>query len=192
MATRQEKINKLKSLKLCITGLTATYDMGLEFSILTNEGAGQCLGEVGSWPINCISIDDNLKSLQDSILKNEDYPHSELLCHEWVKNLFTYSSTPWSEEFLVEDDELLGQFIQEFKGLKLKDACFYAFARLENWHREIKLFDTYSELEDYLIFIWKENTSDYESMDDDSLDYYFGLAEDEEWANIVPMYRKSE
>ena len=81
MATRQEKINKLKSLKLCITGLTATYDMGLEFSILTNEGAGQCLGEVGSWPINCISIDDNLKSLQDSILKNEDYPHSELLCH---------------------------------------------------------------------------------------------------------------
>lgn len=38
MATRQEKINKLKSLKLCITGLTATYDMGLEFSILTQIG----------------------------------------------------------------------------------------------------------------------------------------------------------
>ena len=47
--TREEKLAKLNSIRVVVTDIIATFDMGLEFTTMTSKGVTTQLGEVFEW-----------------------------------------------------------------------------------------------------------------------------------------------
>lgn len=45
--TREEKIAKLSKIRVVVTDIIATYDMGLEFTTMTAKGVTTQMGNIG-------------------------------------------------------------------------------------------------------------------------------------------------
>lgn len=188
--TREEKIKKLNSLKLIVTNLTATYDMGLEFTILTGEGGDVNFGNIGNWPVARYRVTPALRSLHAKIKSGEQLQLKDLNRLAAFRGLFTYYPSPWSPAQKLDEDttkEYIAMIHKEMSEMNLDGKFLYVFSSVEDWNRQLALFDDYSKLEDFIISEWGESVQSYESMDDDQLDYYFDCAEEEGWSNTMPI-----
>lgn len=193
--TREEKIDKLKTIKLCITNLTATYDMGLEFTILTSIGGEVNIGNIGNWPIGIINVTPELISLKRKISQGEKISIKDLENVDQLSYLITYNSTPSDTRRRVDED-LISNVINELTSLlskvELHNKKIYVYSTLESWDCELKLFESYEQLEDFILKQWGGDVVFYEDMDDKQLDYYYKAAEEEDFKNIMPCFSSDD
>lgn len=193
--TRDEQIKKLGSIKLIITNLTATYDMGLEFSILTNLGGDVNLGNISNWPISKIKVTEEMQAVHAKLLNGNKVTFQEVFCIKEFSSILSYHSTPWSEEHSASEQEKYEAFeniCEALKSLTLNNEYIYSFTTLEDWDRQIRFFDTYDSLEDFLIEEWGDAVQPYDEMTSEQLQYYFNCARDENWENTMPIFSSEE
>ncbi len=193
--TRKEKIEKLRQIKLIITNLTATYDMGLEYTIITSKGGDVNLGNIVNWPITEVLVTDEVRSFHKRILEGEKIFLSDIKNVVFFNSILSYHSTPWSEAGYISDEDIeesVSSICYKMKTLDLSEKHIYAFVTLESWNKQIEFFDTYSELESFVIEELGSSIQDYESMSEEEIDYYYNSAEDEGWQNTMPMFKNTE
>lgn len=180
--TIAEKINRLKNIRLIVTNLTMTYDMGLEFTILTTKGAVVNLGNYGYWPAWKLEVSDYLRELHGRISDNQEITIKELEKVELFNHILSsYDSS--SEEQI----EKTGVIVEKLSNLDLDNGYFYAFVALEKWNNEIEFFDSKSDLEDYIISKFADSVNPYEEMDEESVEFFYNVAEDENWKDSIPF-----
>lgn len=95
--TISEKINRLKQIRLIITNLTMTYDMGMEFTILTPRGADVNIGNYGDWPAWMLEVTDYLRELHKRISNNSEITIKDLEKVEIFNHILS-SYDPSSED----------------------------------------------------------------------------------------------
>lgn len=181
--TREEKITKLKSIKQCIIKIVATYDIGLEVDFMNAIGAQQSIGNLGQWPCMKLNVSDELRALQQRLNAGEVLTDEELLAEKSCAELCKYHS------FYLGDSELKGEVLDtclqqirtNLPTIDLAGQYFYAYAMVENWNTQIELFPTFEQLCDYFLSKWGADVDDYDSMDDESLDWWWDVAEETKW-----------
>lgn len=180
--TISEKINRLKHIRLIITGLTMTYDMGIEFTILTHRGADVNFGNYGDWPAWMLEVTDYLRELHERISENSEISIKDLEKVELFNHILS-SYDPSSED----QSDKVEVIIKKLSNLNLDNRHFYAFVALEYWHNEIEFFDSKSDLEDFIISKFADFVYPYEDMDEESVDFYYNAAENENWKDSIPF-----
>ena len=68
--TMEDKKTKLLKVKICVVGITYTYDIGLFFSVITKDGVYFEEGyNLSMWPCIKLSINDEVRDLKKRIIK---------------------------------------------------------------------------------------------------------------------------
>lgn len=180
--TIEEKIVRLKNIHLIITNLTMTYDMGLEFTILTGKGADVNFSNYGNWPVWKIEITDYLRELRKRIPCNSEISIKEL---ERVE-LFNYilSSDDSSIEKQIDKKE---KIVEEFSKLNLDNDHLHTFVALEDWNNEIVFFDSLSDQEHFILSKFGDSVNPYDKMDEEGVEFFYNVAENDNWKDSIPF-----
>ena len=100
---RDKMLEKLHSIKAISTNIVATYDMGLQFDVMTGEGVTTNIGNVGSWPYLKIPITEGIKAIKERVVNGEDMVSNDILKEEIFKELLTYCNMCTGDARMVED-----------------------------------------------------------------------------------------
>lgn len=104
--TRDDYLKKLSSIdKAIVCGLTLTYDMGFEFTVLTSEGSYTDLGNFACWPCSEHKVTDALRDIQKRLQVGDNISDEDLLENEFFEDVCTYYN-PIEGTWLVEGDKL--------------------------------------------------------------------------------------
>ena len=180
---RQEQLERLHAIKLCVANLTVTYDMGLEFTTMTSKGISTQMGNIGQWPCFEVHVDDKLSSIINTLRNGDDVENEEFLSTSFGKAMTTYSNYI-ENEYSFDDEksnEIADILKEKLSQLKYIGDRFYVYASTEDWNMTFGVFATESELEDFFISIWGTNDEIYDAMDDDEVAEWSDVAEENEW-----------
>lgn len=188
---RNEIILKLKSLRFLITDLTLTYDMGMQFTILTSDGASENIGNYSDWPVSKYKVSDKIRHLLSKIGKREKVGIKDIcdagICLDLISEIRNdIDLEPYKKGSKIKSISFA--IINGLKEISLDADSFYTYIINDNWDTQIKIFCDYESIED---FMCKELGGDiclYEDMTDDELQYYYNCAADENWQNLMPYY----
>lgn len=181
--TREEKEAKLNSIHIVVTDIIATCDMGLEFTTMTAKGVTTQMGNVFQWP--CFVFNNEEKQMQqvvEALRTGKDITNDEILKSLLGETLTTVSD-PYNGEFQISDDDLVSEILQmirdNLKGIQELGSRFYVYASIESWNLQIEFFTTEENLANFFAEVFGTAEVSYESMSDEELDYYYELAEEE-------------
>lgn len=181
--TREEKIAKLKTIRVVVTDIVATYDMGLEFTTMTSQGVTTQMGNVGQWPCYVINNEhDQMRQLMEDVRNGKETSDDEILQSLLGQILTTYNDL-YNGSVRITDNELVSEILAKVREKlnELKDIGdrLYVYATLESWNLQIEFFTTEEKLADFFVENWGTAEESYESMADEEINEYYVLAEDE-------------
>lgn len=186
--TREEKKAKLNSIHIVVTDIIATCDMGLEFTTMTAKGVTTQMGNVFQWP--CFVFNNEEKQMQqvvEALRTGKDITNDEILKSLLGETLTTVCD-PYNGEFQISDDDLVSEIHQmirdNLKGIPELGSRFYVYASLESWNLQIEFFTTEENLANFFAEVFGTAEVSYESMSDEELDYYYELAEEENFYSL--------
>lgn len=186
--TREEKKAKLNSIHIVVTDIIATCDMGLEFTTMTAKGVTTQMGNVFQWP--CYVFNNEEKQMQqvvEALRTGKDITNDEILKSLLGETLTTVCD-PYNGEFQISDDDLVSEILQmirdNLKGIQELGSRFYVYASLESWNLQIEFFTTEENLANFFAEVFGTAEVSYESMSDEELDYYYELAEEENFYSL--------
>lgn len=186
--TREEKKAKLNSIHIVVTDIIATCDMGLEFTTMTAKGVTTQMGNVFQWP--CFVFNNEEKQMQqvvEALRTGKDITNDEILKFLLGETLTTVCD-PYNGEFQISDDDLVSEILQmirdNLKGIQELGSRFYVYASLESWNLQIEFFTTEENLANFFAEVFGTAEVSYESMSDEELDYYYELAEEENFYSL--------
>lgn len=186
--TREEKEAKLNSIHIVVTDIIATCDMGLEFTTMTAKGVTTQMGNVFQWP--CFVFNNEEKQMQqvvEALRTGKDITNDEILKSLLVETLTTVCD-PYNGEFQISDDDLVSEILQmirdNLKGIQELGSRFYVYASIESWNLQIEFFTTEENLANFFAEVFGTAEVSYESMSDEELDYYYELAEEENFYSL--------
>lgn len=186
--TREEKIAKLNSIHIVVTDIIATCDMGLEFTTMTAKGATTQMGNVFQWP--CFVFNNEEKQMQqvvEALRTGKDITNDEILKSLLGETLTTVCD-PYNGESQISDEDLVSEILQmireNLKGIQELGSRFYVYASLESWNLQIEFFTTEENLANFFAEVFGTAEVSYESMSDEELDYYYELAEEENFYSL--------
>lgn len=185
--TREEKIAKLKTVKLIIPNLSFSYDMGLAYNILTSEGAAYTNG-LEWWPISKRRVSAALRRVHAKVLSGEQIKAKEVRNLKVFRRLFAPYTSWYGYTTSIDEEEkekYLSLVREQMSKLKLENNLIYSY--MEDEGRDLHLFDNYNDLEDFVIETLGYGITKYEDMDEKQLSYFYGCAEDEGWCNTMPF-----
>lgn len=186
--TREEKIAKLNTIRVVVTNIVATYDMGLEFTTMSKDGVTTQMGNVGQWPCFVFNHEDEqIRNVVDALRTGKEVSDDELLGSKLGTTLTTYCSV-FGEEHRITDEDVVSEITREIRE-KLKNIQgvgdrLYTYATLEEWNIQIEFFATEEELADFFVENWGTADESYENMTDEELDDYYDIAEEEEFYSL--------
>lgn len=191
--TREEKIAKLKTIELMVADLTMTYDMGMQFSILTRNGATTTMGDYEDWPISGFRVTDNLRKLHDDLLDKVGLSNEQILEEPLCRELYTLHGGDVDEPSEDDQSKNIDTIIDELMSLDLDGDNVYVFASLAPWNFDIRLFDDYDSLVLYCLDKWEYQVNPYDKMSDEEIDYWYDVAENNDWnTRVLPLYDKEQ
>ena len=165
--TRDEILNKLKSLKPTAFPTTATMDMGLEFDVLTAEGAYTYLGAIGDWPV---WVFDRLESSKVMELKNKIDKNINLTAEDF-KNTDLYKFAKKLEN--REDFEFHEKFQSIINFEKSDESKYvYAYCDLGEWVPDLDFYGTDEEISKVFFSSFPGSTL-WDDLDDNWLSTYY-------------------
>lgn len=186
--TREEKKAKLNSIHIVVTDIIATCDMGLEFTTMTAKGVTTQMGNVFQWP--CFVFNNEEKQMQqvvEALRTGKDITNDEILKSLLGETLTTVCD-PYNGEFQISDDDLVSEILQmirdNLKGIQELGSRVYVYASLESWNLQIEFFTTEESLANFFAEVFGTAEVSYESMSDEELDYYYELAEEENFYSL--------
>jgi hypothetical protein len=188
--SREEILEKLSNINICVANITYTYDIGLMFDVLSSVGIASEQGyNFSQWPCFKFPITNDFRNLIHRIKDGKEIDDNELLSNSVFKEICTVHG--YNDSFMVCDTTLTKciRLIQE-EAKVLDDTLnsFYAYVSIENWSVNLKFFSTYKDLVNYfkdecgyLSFIpWEE-------MNDDELEGWYQVAEENDWDGVPYM-----
>lgn len=186
--TREEKIAKLSTIVLCVVNLEYTYDMGLDFDIITSEGVSNNFGNIGQWPCKKIKISDGFRRLIKDFKSGKNVTDEQMLEIDVCRYLCTYEDMVHGTRLLEEGmlTNALNIIRIQLSNINELEEYLYAYASLEEWDLDICLFSSYDELFGFMTDLWGNAEIKFEDMDDDRLNRYYDIAEENEW-NCLPL-----
>ncbi len=184
--TREEKIEKLKTISVVVTDLTVTFDMGLEFTTMTSKGVPTQMGNIGQWPCFVFNMTEQTRNLLDKIQAGEVNSDELLLSTQLGETLTTYhnfynGNSRFNEHKTSQILSILREKIQNVRSVGDR---LYVYASPEDWNMEFGFFTTMEELADFFIKIWGSAEELYENMTDEELDDYYIKAEEEDFFSL--------
>lgn len=186
---RNEMLKKLREVKAITTNMVATYDMGMQFDVMTSTGVCTNFGNVGNWPCYKLPITSEVIALKERVVKGDDITSSEVLDVEVFKDLLSYTNSFQGSSWVVEGKTLetcIANLLSELKALDTNREAFYAYADLEEWsEHDIKIFTEYEDLCKYFGEVFGTDDELYEDMDDEELKYAYETAEEEGWNSVA-------
>ena len=181
--TMEDKKTKLLKVKICVVGITYTYDIGLFFSVITKDGVYFEEGyNLSMWPCIKLSINDEVRDLKNRIIKGEQLSKEQLMRCQFCKELCTFRGYNYSYVF---SEYMLNQALEAIKQQLPKLDCSgnnaFAYIDPEQERVEITLFSSYENLREYCIEKWSSRILSWDDMDDAELDNWYNIAEKENW-----------
>ena len=146
--TKEEKINKLKHIKPTSFPTVVTYDAGLQFDVMNEEGIGTYLDVIAEWPLWKLKRLEKgkLEDIKIKISKNElivsDFENTEFytLAKELVEfkkmNLNTIFNS--LDKFPYSDD----------------NKYVYIYSDTKGWDDKTLFFETEEKLKEYFFDIY--------------------------------------
>ena len=186
--TREEKLAKLNSIRVVVTDIIATFDMGLEFTTMSSKGVTTQLGEVFEWPCFVFNNEDEqMRQVVDALRTGEEITDDEILNSLLGETLTTFYDLFNGDVRITDEDrisEILHEIRNNLKGLQGIGDKLYAYVSLASWNLVIKFFATEEKLADYFVEVFGTAEDSYESMSDDELDEYCDWAEEAEFYSL--------
>lgn len=186
--TREEKLAKLNSIRVVVTDIIATFDMGLEFTTMTSKGVTTQLGEVFEWPCFVFNNEDEqMRQVVAALRTGEEITDDEILNSLLGETLTTFYDLFNGDVRITDEDrisDILHEIRNNLKGLQGIGDKLYAYVSLASWNLVIKFFATEEELADYFVEVFGTAEDSYESMSDDELDEYCDWAEEAEFYSL--------
>lgn len=157
--------------------------MGLQVDFLNAKGAQESMGNIGQWPCMQLTVSEELLRLQKRLKAGETVTDEDLLAEKSCAELCKYHSLYFGTWEL--EGEVLKTCLQAIRTklptIDLSGQSFYAYAVVEDWNTHVELFSTYEQLCDYFLAKWGAGVDNYDSMNDDTLDWWWNIAEAKEW-----------
>lgn len=184
--TREEKIAKLSTIHIIVANPTVTYDMGMQYDVLTGKGVYQEMGNVGQWPYMHFPIAEGLRQLQESLKTNHTISDEDVLKNDVCKELCVYHDM-WNGSYPLEGEPLkntISLIKKELIKLNLSGNDLFVYAAVESWSQEIRMFVSYDDFCDSILADWEDSVYSYDEMGDDEIDNWYSVAEQNDWAGI--------
>lgn len=184
--TREERLAKLSTIRIIVANPVSTYDMGMQFDILTGEGAYTDLGNTGQWPYMQFKITDEIRQLRQSLLKGEYLSEDDLLRTYMCKELCIYHDLYFGFSKLEDTirSKVLEQIKDGLKSVSLDGDMLYVYAVVQDWNQEIRIYDSYDAFCDSVIEDWAGYISPYTDMTDEEIKHWYDVAEENDWEGI--------
>lgn len=186
MMTREEKIEKLNTVSVIVTDLTVTFDMGLEFTIMTAKGVTTQMGNIGQWPCFVFNMINQTRSLLDKLQTSVEVSDELVLSTSLGATLTTYHDFYNGDSHFDENkaSQILSILREKIQNVKNIGDRLYVYASPEEWNMKFGLFATMDELTDFFIKIWGSDEELYENMTDEEIDDYYIKAEEEDFFSL--------
>lgn len=185
---RKEMLQKLGNIKALTTNITVTYDMGIQFNVMTSKGVCTNFGNVGNWPCYKVPITPELKLLKDCLEKGEDVSAEDILKVDVCKSLLSYTDMFQGQSWIVEGDKLdhcVENLNNAILALNTDRDFFFAYVDLEDWgNNDIVFFNEYEGLRDYFCEVFGCDDELYEDMDDEKLERVYEEAGENGWNGV--------
>lgn len=192
--TRKEYLNKLSLINSAIVcGLSYNLDTGFEFTVLTSEGALTSSCDFAFWPCSEHKITPEIHELQKKIQKGDGISDEELIKIDFIKDICTYCN-PIDGIGQINGDKLktvLKGLCSELSKLKFHEDFFYSFVRLEDWAKDVLLFDTKEEMRTYFYEKYRHDVLPYINMNDSEIKEIYNLANEEGWDSL-PVFSTND
>lgn len=181
-------LRELSRINLCVPELIVTYDMGIQFCVITSEGVSDSIGNIGSWPNIKYKVNPEMLSLHEALSRGDEVTDDKMMKVPDIKSICSYSDMTGCYD-LGEDaqKECLALLRKELLNIQFTNEYYYVYAYIENWEKNIRLFDTIEELTEYFKQVWASDCRPYEEMDDDELECYYNQAKEAGW-NHLPLF----
>ena len=71
--TREKKISRLSQIRVLITNSVLTYDMGIQFDVITGKGALTDIWNIVQWSFLRFFVSDNFRMTHKEIVSDEEF-----------------------------------------------------------------------------------------------------------------------
>ena len=185
---RTEMLKKLGEIKALTANMVISFDMGIQFDVMTAKGVCTNYGNVGNWPCYKMPITTEFKLLKERLENGGNVSAEDILKVDVCKILLSYTDMLEGQSWLVEGD-ILNTCIENLKNaiitLDTNKNFFFAYVDLEDWgDNDIVFFNEYNELNRYFGEIFGSDYDLYEDMNDEDLERAYDEAEDNGWNGI--------
>lgn len=182
--TREKQIERLKSIPLCVCNLTATYDMGLQIDVLTSQGVATSFGQFCQWPCLTFTVTKAIKDIQKALIAETTLPDSQILNNKAIRRMCVCDDM-FNGSFELSGENLsqaLNKIRKELPKVEFKDRNGYAYIEIGS-DIFIKFFTSLADLQNHFLGNF-DNYYEYNEMEDDELQHWYDVAEDNGWDNF--------
>lgn len=179
--TTKEKLKKLQSIKVCVTNMVFTYDMGLQFDVMTKNGVTTHFGCFEQWPCFMIKMDEKTRKLLDDLRLGKDVTNEEMTATDFCRNLTSYHGDQLEGDKV---EKILDAIRESLRNFQYAGDVFYAFVLPEDYYMIFKFFATKAEIEDYFVENYGSGDYLYTEMDEDEISQYYDCAEEYGWGGM--------
>jgi len=185
---RAEMLKKLGEIKVIATNMVVTYDMGIQFDVMTDKGVCTNVGNIGNWPCYKLPVTPEYIVIKERLCKGEEVSVEDILNVSVCKDLLTYTDMFHGTDWVVGGDKLdkcIEHLKVAIKSFNTERDYLYAFVDLEDWgENEIKFFNECEALNNYFGEIFGCDYDLYVNMDDKSLQQAYEEAEESDWDGV--------
>lgn len=184
-------LEKLHSIDVIVCRLEVSFDMGIQFDVMTSKGVCTHLGDVGNWPCWEVPITKELIELREMVLEDStSVTIEDVLAVDVCKRLLSYYNMYNEEEWLVEGNVLdmcFGNLIKSIREIDCSRDKVYAYVDLEEWgDGTVKFFNEERDLNTYFVCIFGNEERLYDEMTEVELQEAFENAVENE-GKYIPI-----
>lgn len=178
-------LEKLHSIDVIVCPSVVTFDLGIQFDVMTSKGVCTHLGNVGNWPCRELSVTKELIELREKVLEDTtSVTIEDVLAVDVCKRLLSYYNMYNEEEWLVEGNVLdicFGNLINSIREIDCSRDKVYAYVDLEEWEDgTVKFFNEERDLNTYFVSIFGKDDRLYDDMTDEELQDTYDKAQENE------------
>lgn len=178
-------LEKLHSIDVIVCPSVVTFDLGIQFDVMTSKGVCTHLGNVGNWPCRELSVTKELIELREKVLEDTtSVTIEDVLAVDVCKRLLSYYNMYNEEEWLVEGNVLdicFGNLINSIREIDCSRDKVYAYVDLEEWgDGTVKFFNEERDLNTYFVSIFGKDDRLYDDMTDEELQDTYDKAQENE------------
>ena len=170
--TKEEMINKLKTIKPTAFPTVGTDDMGIQFDVVTPDGAYTYFGGIGEWPVWFFDRLDNehIENIKQKLKNRKKVTFNDFQ----GTDIFSFA-----KRLEIRNEVDLSKTLKDIVNYPISDdkKKVYIFGDIGSYEPELSFFDTEEEIVKYFFNNFPGSNS-WESLDEVSISVYLREVED--------------